>query len=100
RATGRRVGDALPTPSSCAGPAPGSDTRARSSLIQIEFSSDYEIYCQLPHGSSRSVCLDSTAAPQSVAAVRLWLHRPTHRVVLTARLCWPSPAGPTAFAAR
>jgi hypothetical protein len=52
-----------------------------------------------PSANAGGLCLDSTATRRSVAAAPLWLHRPTHRGVLTKHPYWPSPAGPAAFGA-
>ena len=51
-----------------------------------------------PMPKGRGLHLDSTATHCTSQGAVLWLRCPTHQGVLTRHPCWPSLAGPTAFA--
>src|SRR6266566_1716614 len=56
------------------------------------------MHVSYPSPKGRGLCLGSTATLHSEPAMQLWLHRSTHRGVLTRRPCSSSLAGGAAFA--
>ena len=74
--------------------------RAGSPPSRVTLLETYARVSWTPAQRGRGLGLGSTATHDSVAAVVLWLHRPTHRGVLTKHPCSSSPAGRAASAKR